>query len=139
MNQNTRQQAIEILSNNEGIICSGLIEKFVWANTTNPKYKVGDAVTICDIRTTVHRYKRHPDGRREEDSRRVQYAIGKVTEIRRLLGDLTFQYTVEYETDLEGWEVNGKGVTSHKAFPLESSINLADAYRPTLWSELTGK
>lgn len=138
MNQKTRQQAIEILSSSEAVICTGLIEKFVWANTTEPKYKVGDAVIICDPRTSIHRY-RWKDGRREEDSRRVQYAIGKVTEVRRLLGDRTFQYTVEYETDLEGWEVNGKGVTSHKAFPLESAVLPADAYRPTLWSELSGK
>lgn len=139
MNQKTRQQAIEILTSGDPVICDGLIKKFVWANTTEPKYKVGDAVEISDIRTTVHRYKRHQDGRREEDSRRVQYAIGKVIEVRRLLGDLTFQYTVEYETDLEGWEVNGKGVTDHKAFPLESALLPADAYRPTLWSELSGK
>lgn len=138
MNLNTRQQAIEILSNNEAIICPGLIEKFVWANTTEPKYKVGDAVEICDIRTTVHRY-RWQDGRREEDSRRVQYAIGKVIEVRRLLGDRTFQYTVEYETDLEGWDVNGKSITDHKAFVLESGVIPAYAYRPTLWSELSGK
>ena len=138
MNTKTRQQAIEILSNSEAVICPGLIEKFVWANTTQPKYKVGDAVVICDIRTTVHRY-RWQDGRRVEDSRRVQYAIGKVTEVRRLLGDRTFQYTVEYETDLEGWEVNGKGITDHKAFSLENAILPADAYRPTKWSELSGK
>lgn len=138
MNQKTRQQAIEILSSGDPVICAGLIEKFVWANTTEPKYKVGDAVIICDPRTSIHRYS-WKDGRRVEDSRRVQYAIGKVTEVRRLLGDRTFQYTVEYETDLEGWEVNGKSVTDHKAFPLESAILPADAYRPTLWSELSGK
>ena len=123
---------------NEKIICAGLVEKFVWANTTKPKYKVGDAVVISDFRTTVHRF-RWKDGMRVEDSRRVQYAIGKVIDVRMLIGDLTFQYTVEYETDLDGWEVNGKGVTSHKAFVLENSICRADAYRPTLWSELSGK
>lgn len=138
MNIKTRQQAIEILSSCDPVKGGSLIEQFVWANTAEPKYKVGDAVEICDGSTRILRY-RWTDDRREEQSKRVLYAIGKVTDVRMLLRECTFQYTVEYETDLEGWEVNGKGITAHKAFQHENTICPADAYRPTRWSELSGK
>lgn len=137
MNNTTKQTAIELLSGDAPLVCGGLIEKFVWANTTEPKFKIGDAVMFSDRSTTIHRYK-WKDGRREEQGQRVIAAIGKVVNVRRLLTERTFSYEIEYETDLEGWEVNGKGITSHKAFRLEADIRATDAYRPTLWSELSG-
>lgn len=137
MNPTIKQQAIEILSGADPIVCAGLIEKFVWANTTEPKFKIGDAILFSDRSTTIHRYKWR-DGRREEQGQRVIAAIGKVVNVRRLLTERTFSCEIEYETDLEGWEVNGKGITSHKAFRLEADLRAADTYRPTLWSELSG-
>lgn len=137
MNNTTKQTAIELLSGDAPLVCGGLIEKFVWANTTEPKFKIGDAVMFSDRSTTIHRYK-WKDGRREEQGQRVIAAIGKVVNVRRLLTERTFSYEIEYEADLEGWEVNGKGITSHKAFRLEVDIRATDTYRPTLWSELSG-
>lgn len=137
MNATTKQKAIELLSSDTPLVCGGLIEKFVWANTTEPKFKIGDAVLFSDRSTTIHRYRRIDD-KREEQGQRVIAAIGKVVNVRRLLTERTFSYEIEYETDLEGWEVNGKGITSHKAFRLEDDIRAADTYRPTLWSELSG-
>lgn len=139
MNQKTRQQAIEILASGDPVVYAGLIEKFVWANTAQPKYKVGDAVQFSDRLVTIHRYRRLPNGQREEQKQRVLFAIGKVTEVRMDLGARAFMYAIEYETDLEGWEVNGQGVTNHRAFRMEVEISPADAYRTTMWSELGGK
>ena len=137
MNTTTKQKAIELLSSDAPLVCGGLIEKFVWANTTEPKFKIGDAVFFSDRSTTIHRYRRF-DGKREEQGQRVFAAIGKVVNVRQLLTERTYSYEIDYETDLEGWDVNGKGVTSHKAFRLEAEIRAADTYRPTLWSELSG-
>lgn len=139
MNKKIRQQAIEILAGNDSVVCADLIEKFVWANTAQPKFKVGDAVQFSYRSTTVHRYRRLPGGGREEEGQRVLFAIGKVTEVRRYLSDRAFLYTVEYETDLEGWDVNGEGITRHTAVCAEREMLPAEAYRPTLWSELSGK
>ena len=137
MNTTTKQKAIELLSSDAPLVCGGLIEKFVWANTTESKFKIGDAVLFSDRSTTIHRYQ-WKDGRREEQGQRVITAIGKVINVRRLLTERTFYYEIEYETDLEGWEVNGKGITSHKAFRLEADVRAVSNYRPTLWSELAG-
>lgn len=139
MNKNTIKKAIEILQKGENIAYESLIEDFVWANTTKPKYKVGDVVQFSDPATSILRFKRDKDGRKSEEKKRVKWAIGKITEVRRLMRYRTFQYTIEYETDLEDWEVAGCNVTDHKAVQMEDTLRPTDTYRPTLWKELDGR
>ena len=139
MDRTTREQAIQILQNNENVGYASLIEKFVWANTVKPQYKVGDAVQFTNPSTGILRHKRTEDGSRKTERKSVVWAIGKVTAVQRLINSLTFQYTIEYETDLDGWEVAGESITSHTAFPLEKDVRPADEYRPTLWCELSGR
>lgn len=137
-NEKMKQQAIEILQNTESPECMGLIRQFVWANTAKPKYKVGDVVQFKDPSTSILRMMDRPDGTRKEERQRVFAAVGKVKEIRQLLKEQTFLYTLEYETDLEGGTICGKTITNHRAARLEDDLKPAAAYAPTKWSELRG-
>ena len=142
MNEKIRKQAIEILSENPNPDCEVLIRQFVWANTATPKYKVGDPVKFVPQGVTIKRNVRLPGGGWDHQERRIgrtYEVVGLVKEVRRIVREQTFQYTVEYETDLEEGEVLGKHVTIHKAFPVEGALRPADTYAPTKWSELPGK
>ncbi|MBO5917252.1 MAG: hypothetical protein J6Q14_00590 [Oscillospiraceae bacterium] len=139
MNEKTRQQAIEILAATPAPACEALIRQFVWANTAAPKYKIGDPVKFVDPGVTIKRNIRLPGGGWDHQGRRAGEVIGRVTEVKRVLQDQTFRYTVEYETDLEEGEVGGKRVTSHTAFRSEKDLRAADAYAPTKWSDLPGR
>lgn len=133
-----RQQAIEILQNTENLRCQELLRQFVWANTTESRYKVGDAVCFADRGTTIFRYFDKPDGTRTEDRQRVYHAIGRVKGVRRDLHYRTFIYTLEYETDLEGGNVQRKKITYHTAVKMEEDLSPAPEYRVTKWIELRG-
>lgn len=139
MNEKTRKQAIEILSQNPNPDCEALIRQFVWANTATPKYKVGDPVKFTPQGVTIKRNVRLPGGGWDHQGRRAGEVVGRVTEVRRIVRDQTFNYKIEYETDLEEGEVLGKHVTSHTGFCNEVSLKPADSYAPTKWSELSGK
>lgn len=139
MNEKTRKQAIEILKTNPSPDCEALIKQFVWANTATPKYKVGDPVKFVPQGVTINRNVTLPGGGWDRQQRRAGEVVGRIIEVRRVVREQTFQYTVEYETDLEEGEILGKHVTDHKAFPLESNLRPAETYAPTKWSELSGK
>lgn len=139
MERNTIKKAIEILQNGNNLVHESLIEDFVWANTAKPKYKIGDAVRFSYSDMGILRYKTDKDGRRIEERKTVHWAIGKVTEVRRVMRSHTFQYTVEFETDLGDGAVSGRTVTKHEAYPMEDRVRPVDVYRPTLWEELDGR
>lgn len=133
-----RQQAIEILQSTENPRCQELLRQFVWANTTESRYKIGDAVYFRDPSVTCFRYFDKPDGTRTEDKQRVYHAIGRVKGVRRDLRARSFLYTLEYETDLEGGHVQRKKITYHTAAKIEEDLRPAPEYRITKWSELRG-
>jgi hypothetical protein len=139
MNEKTRKQAIEILTANPAPDCEALIQQFVWANTAAPKYKVGDPVKFAPIGVSINRNVPLPGGGWDRQQRRAGEVVGRVTEIKRIVRNQTFQYTVVYETDLEEGEICGKRVTDHKAFPMEENLRPADTYVPTKWSGLGRK
>lgn len=136
--KDVRQQAIEILQSDNELRCQELLRQFVWANTTESRYKVGDAVYFCDPGTTIFRYFDKPDGTRTEDRQRVHRAIGRVKGVRRDLRGRSFLYTLEYETDLEGGNVQRKKITYHTSAKMEADLSPAPEYRVTKWSELRG-
>ena len=56
MTERERQQAIDILQAGGHLACAGLIEKFVWANTSKPRFPYGAPVQIrtqLEIERTV--------------------------------------------------------------------------------------
>ena len=136
MTQKTRNQAIEILTTNPAPEGEALIRQFVWMNTAAPKYKVGDPVKFRPTGVSINRDVPLPGGGWDHQRRRCGEVIGKVTEVKRVLREMTFQYTVEYETDLEEGEIQGKHVTNHKGFPMEQNLRPADAYAVNKWSDL---
>lgn len=139
MNEKTRKQAIEILTGKSSPACEALIQQFVWANTAAPKYKVGDPVKFVPTGVSINRNVPLPGGGWDRQQRRAGEVVGRITAVERLIRYQTFQYTVEYETDLEEGEICGKHITDHKAFPMEESLQPADTYAPTKWSELGRK
>lgn len=128
MTERERQQAIDILQAGGHLACAGLIEKFVWANTSKPRFPYGAPVQIrtqLEIERTVS----DKELGQAIEVAREETVVGKITRLERRINDRTYFYEITFEVDKEDGTVH-----EYKDYRFENAIYSAREYEVNKFS-----